>query len=174
LWTLENVVGTERFRRAMADYLARYRFKHPTALDFRSSLEQSLGGDLGWFFDDYMAKGGLIDYTAGSIDLRSDGTLVWVMRQGTVPAPVEIVVMLADGTRKRLTWDGRGQITRFRFDLGSRVVRVEIDPERKLMAELDVLDNGVSVEPEVGAALTFGGRLAFWFQLLSQMIGLFG
>jgi hypothetical protein len=30
LWTLEGVAGAERFRNAMATYLAQYRFKHPS------------------------------------------------------------------------------------------------------------------------------------------------
>lgn len=174
LWTLERVVGTERFRHAMAEYLARYRFKHPNGADFRSSLERSLGGDLSWFFDDYLAGTGRIDYAAGSIDNNPDGPSVWVARQGSVRAPVEVAVTLAGGERKTMTWDGHGQITRFRFAPGAQVVSVEVDPQRKLAAEVNVLDNGVTLQPSSGPALTFGGRLVFWFQALVQSVGLFG
>jgi len=175
LWTLEQAVGTERFRRAMADYLARYRFAHPTAADFRAALERSLGVDLKWFFDDYLAGSGGIDYAAGRIDNNAaDGPMVWVIRKGSVPAPVESAVTLADGTRKPLLWDGQGAIHSFRFEPGSQVVRLEVDPQHKLKAELDVLDNGVALQPQAGPALTLGGRLAFWFQAIAQLIGLFG
>jgi hypothetical protein len=175
LWTLELAVGTERFRHAMADYLARYRFAHPTAADFRASLERSLGGDLKWFFDDYLDGSGGIDYTAGRIDnSASDGPMVWVIRQGSVRAPVEVVVTLADGTRTSLLWDGQGAIHSFSFAPGSQVLRLEVDPQHKLKAELDVLDNGVAIQPQTGPALTLGGRLAFWFQAIAQLVGLFG
>lgn len=175
LWTLEQAVGTERFRRAMADYLARYRYAHPTADDFRAALERSLGVDLQWFFDDYLAGSGGIDYAAGRIDnSASDGPMVWVIRHGSVPAPVEIAVTLADGTSTSLPWDGQGAIHSFSFAPGSQVVRLEVDPQHKLKAELDVLNNGVAVQPQAGSALTLGGRLAFWFQAIAQLIGLFG
>jgi Peptidase family M1 domain len=175
LWTLEQTVGTERFRHAMADYLARYRYTHPTAADFRATLERSLGVDLKWFFDDYLDGSGGIDYAAGRIDNDSaEGPTIWVIRQGSVHAPVEIAVTLGDGTRKLLTWDGQGAIHSFRFAPGSQVVRLDVDPQHKLKAEIDRLDNSVAVEPQTGSALTLGGRLAFWFQAIAQLIGLFG
>jgi hypothetical protein len=172
LWTLEEVVGTERFRRAMADYLAKYRFKHPTGADFRATLEQSLNADLSWFFDDYLAGEGVIDYAAGKVD-QQEGK-VWVVREGTVPAPVEVVVTLADGERRTMSWDGQGALTSFQLEPGSQVTRVEIDPERKLKAELDILDNGVTLQAQIGPALTLGGRLAFWLQAVAEMLGTFG
>ncbi len=172
LWTLEGVVGTERFRHAMADYLTKYRFKHPTGADFRATLEQSLNADLGWFFDDYLAGEGVIDYAVGKVD-QQEGK-VWVVREGTVPAPVEVVVTLAGGERRTMSWDGRGALTSFQLEPGSQVTRVEIDPERKLKAELDILDNGVALQPQLGPALTLGGRLAFWLQAVAGMLGTFG
>ncbi|HEX9372772.1 MAG TPA: M1 family aminopeptidase, partial [Roseiflexaceae bacterium] len=174
LWTLERVVGTERFRRAMADYLAAYRFKHPTGADFRASLERSLGGDLGWFFDDFLSGTGVIDYAAAPIPSDGGGSTVWVIRQGAVRAPVEVRVTLASGAQQTRGWDGRAESVSMSFPAGDPVVRVEVDPERKLKAELDVLDNGVSAAPEVGPALTLSGRLVFWLQSFVHSIGLFG
>jgi hypothetical protein len=141
LWTLESIVGTERFRHAMADYLARYRFKHPTGADFRASLERSLGGDLRWFFDDYMNGSGVIDY---AVD-RNDGRTVMVTRAGTVRAPVEIGVTLASGARLLKTWDGQTPSASFAFPAGDPVKKVEIDPEHKLKAEVDRVNNTSAV-----------------------------
>jgi hypothetical protein len=174
LWTLESIVGAERFRRAMADYLAEYRFKHPTGADFRASIERSLGGDLSWFFDDYMNGAAVIDYAAGPIEHTAGGDSVSVIRTGGVRAPVEVRVTLASGAQEIRSWDGRSERTSFVFPAGDAVTRVEIDPARKLKAELNVLDNGLSATPQVGAALTLGGRLAFLFQALAQALGLFG
>jgi hypothetical protein len=174
LLTLERVVGTERFRHAMAGYLAAYRYQHPTAADFRSSLEGSLGGDLRWFFDDYIAGQGVIDYAAGPIANEPSGSSVTVTREGAVRVPVEVAITLASGAQQTMPWDGQDASTRFSFPSSDPIVCVEVDPARKLAAELDVLDNGVSTSPEVGPALTLGGRLLFLFQMLAQSIGLFG
>jgi hypothetical protein len=174
LLTLENVVGTLRFRRAMADYLAAYRYKHPTAADFRSSIERSLGGDLGWFFDDYIAGTGMIDYAAGPIVNDPAGSRVTVTRNGTIRVPVDLAVTLADGAQQTIEWDGQEPSTSFNFPSDTPVVQVELDPARKLVAELNVLDNSTSTSPQVGPALTLGGRLLFLFQMLAQSVGLFG
>jgi hypothetical protein len=156
----------------MADYLAAYRYKHPTGADFRASLERSLGGDLGWFFDDFMNGEGVIDYAAGPID--AGGGSVRIAREGAVPAPVDVRLTLASGAQHKQIWDGQGESTSFSAPPGDPVVRVEIDPERKLKAELDRLDNGASAGVELGPALTVGGRLAFWLQAVVQSLGLFG
>ncbi len=174
LLTLENVVGTARFRRAMADYLAAYRYQHPSAADFRGSIERSLGGDLRWFFDDYIADQGAIDYAAGAITSEPSGSSVTVTREGAVRVPVEVAITLASGAQHIMPWDGQDASTSFSFPNSDPIVRVEIDPAHKLAAEIDVLDNGVSASPEVGPALTLGGRLLFLFQMLAQVAGLFG
>jgi hypothetical protein len=173
LWTLENVVGTERFRAAMADYLVAHRFKHPTAADFRASLEQSLGGDLGWLFDDFMSGEGVIDYAAAPVESGASGE-VRVLREGAVRAPVEVRITLASGAQRNELWDGQAASVSYAVPAGDPVLRLEVDPERKLKAELDRLDNGVSTRAEVGRAVTLGGRLIFWLQTLAQTVGLFG
>ncbi len=174
LWTLEGAVGTARFRHAMADYLERYRWKHPAGSDFRASLEQSLGGDLTWFFDDYLSGTGVVDYAAGALANSGTGSTARVERKGQVRAPVEIQITLAGGGRQRKVWDGHEASTTYTFPAGDPVAKVEVDPEHKLRAELDVLNNGATVRPLVGPAVTLGGRLAFVTQVIVQLLGLFG
>ena len=146
LWTLEGVVGTAAFRRAMAEYLSEYRFKHPTGADFRRVLERSLG-DQGWFFDDYLNGTGVIEYVAAPIETAASGSIVRARRVGDVRAPVEVRVTLADGTQQVKTWDGRTEDFSFTFPADNPVKKVEIDPEDKLKAEHDRLNNTRSAAP---------------------------
>lgn len=173
LWTLEYVVGTERFRKAMSDYLQQYRFTHPTAADFRASLERSLG-PLGWFFDDFLAGQGVIDYAAGPIENTDDSSVVQIVRNGTVRVPVDIQVTLASGSQHIMHWDGQSKNTRFEFPADDPIQSVEIDPQRKLKAELYVLNNAISVEPQLDATASLAGQLVFALQVIVQTIGLFG
>ncbi len=174
LLMLENVVGTEPFRRAMAAYLEAYRWKHPTAADFRASVEQSLDQDLGWFFDDYLAGPGVVDYAVSGIEQTAAGSTVRLSREGAVRVPVEVEVTLASGAKRAEVWDGRAESTTLTFPAADPVVRVVIDPMRELAAELDVLDNAAATRVQAGPALTVGGRLAFWTQVIVQMLGLWG
>jgi len=174
LWTLENIVGTEPFRRAMAEYLAAYKYKHPTGADFRASLERSLDADLSWFFDDYLASTGVIDYAAAPIENSSTSSNVVVLREGAVPAPVEILITRASGTEELKAWDGQTERVDYTFSADDPVIRVEVDPQQHLRAELDVLDNATSTRVQVEPALTLGGRLVYWFQMFGQLTGFFG
>ncbi|HEU5014643.1 MAG TPA: M1 family metallopeptidase [Roseiflexaceae bacterium] len=171
LWTLENIVGTQRFRQAMSNYLTQYRFKHPTGADFRASLKQSLGSDADWFFD-YMDGSGEIDYAVGGI--VDNGSGVIIHRLGEAIVPVEVRVTRASGKQEIRRWDGA--LTNVRYDFGGSdpVVRVAVDPDHKLVAELDVLNNQASTQFQTAPTITLGGRLAFWFQVIAQAVGLFG
>ena len=167
LWTLENQVGSERFRGAMRSYLDTWRFKHPQGADFRRSMEQSLGPQ-SWFFDQYMPTNGVIDYTVDEIR----GNEATLSREGQVAAPVEIVVTLQNGTREIEQWDGANET--FTLTTDGPIAQVQIDPNQKLTAEID-LDNNISATSvPLLPALTLGERLVFWFQSFAQVFGLFG
>ncbi len=144
LWTLEGVAGTERFRHAMADYLTQYRFKHPTGADFRAVLERDIG-DLGWLFDDYLNSSGTIDYAVAQIDHTEAASMVRVVRKGTVRAPVDILVTFRSGAQQVQSWDGQATSVELSFAGRNTVVRAEVDPFRKLKAELNRLDNSQGI-----------------------------
>jgi len=91
-----------------------------------------------------------------------------------VRVPVEIRVTLASGAQQMRTWEAREQHTSLTFPPGDPVKQVKIDPEYKLAAEFDRMDNGISTTVEVGSTTTLRGRLLFLFQAVVQTVGLFG
>ena len=80
----------------------------------------------------------------------------------------------ASGAVETITWDGQNESTQLTFPVGDPVVQVEVDPERKLMAEFDIADNSLSSDVAVGPAVILGGHLMFWLQLLVSLVGLIG
>jgi hypothetical protein len=142
LWTVESIVGTDRFRHAMMDYLSQYRFKHPNGADFRAVLERDLGS-LSWLFDDYLSSSGVIDYAVAQIEQTDVASTVQVIRNGAVRVPIDILVTFQNGAQQQQTWDGRAASLELKFPSGNPAVRVEVDPSRKLKAELNRLDNQV-------------------------------
>ena len=142
LWTLEGVVGADRFRHAMAGYLTQYRFKHPNGADFRAALERDLG-DLGWLFDDYLSSSGAIDYAVAQIEHMDVASTVRVVRKGAVRVPIDILVTFKSGAQQQQTWDGQATSVELKFPISNPVVRAEVDSSRKLKAELNRLDNSM-------------------------------
>ena len=49
-------LGDERLRAALAVYFDRWRFRHPRGGDFVASVEQSVGEDLTWYFDQVVSE----------------------------------------------------------------------------------------------------------------------
>jgi hypothetical protein len=142
LWTLEGVAGTDRFRHAMASYLTQHRFKHPIGADFRAALEGELG-DLDWLFDDYLSGSGVIDYAVAQVEHSDVASTVRVVRKGAVRVPIDILITFRSGAQHQQTWDGQATSMELTFPAGNPVVRAEVDPLRKLKAELNRLDNSI-------------------------------
>ncbi|MFN8062500.1 MAG: M1 family aminopeptidase, partial [Vicinamibacterales bacterium] len=56
LHMLRGIVGTEGFWRGIREYYGRYRDGNATTADFRRVMEEVHGGDLRWFFDQWLTR----------------------------------------------------------------------------------------------------------------------
>ena len=169
LITLERVVGAERFRNAMAAYLAAWRYRHPTAADFRAVMERELG-DLSWFFDDFIATTGQIDYRVLPI---ANGT-VTIERTGSVRVPTTVLVSFANGATQTYPLDGIATRVTLTLPPGAQPVTAVVDPAALLFAEVNQADNAASTTIQPLPTFTLAARLVFWLQTIVQTIGLFG
>ena len=87
--------------------------------------------------------------------------------------PQEILIRFSDGREVRETWDGRDRWRRFVYTGPEKVVSAEVDPDRKLLLDVDFTNNSRVLEPESGrAARKFGLGFAGWFQALLSLISL--
>jgi aminopeptidase N len=62
-WTLHMlraVVGDEAFWRGIREYYRSYRDRNATTADFRRVMEEASGTPLGWFFDEWLTRGGML------------------------------------------------------------------------------------------------------------------
>jgi hypothetical protein len=106
----DQVLGADRYDRAMREYARRWAFKHPTPADFFRTIEDYAGEDLSWFWHGWFYTTGTLDQAVDSVTtvaangrqrifLRNAGPLVMPVRLGigfedgsadTVSLPVEI------------------------------------------------------------------------------------
>jgi aminopeptidase N len=66
-WTLHmlrGVVGDTAFWAGIREYYRRYRDKNATTADFRRAMEEASGSDLGWFFEEWLTRGGMLKLRA--------------------------------------------------------------------------------------------------------------
>ena len=58
LHTLKNIVGEEKFREILKEFLERYKFSNADTEDFRKVVEEVVGRDMEWFFDQFIYNAG--------------------------------------------------------------------------------------------------------------------
>ena len=93
---LRQYLGTERFDKAMQQYFEDWKFKHPSPSDMRTSLENSSGEDLGWYFDGFIDTAAKNDWAISRVKKNNTSTSVTVKNKGEMTSPVEIVAYNGD------------------------------------------------------------------------------
>ncbi|MEK6572540.1 MAG: M1 family metallopeptidase, partial [Bacteroidota bacterium] len=71
LYTLERFLGEDLMYRVMRTYHHRYRFKHPTSKDFINTVNEVVGRDMTWFFDQTWYSSNLFDYSIDYVSSRT-------------------------------------------------------------------------------------------------------
>ncbi|MBK5254914.1 MAG: M1 family metallopeptidase [Vicinamibacteria bacterium] len=67
-WTLHmlrGLIGDHAFRTGVRAYYQRFRDRNATTADFRLAMEEASGMELGWFFDQWLTRGGYLKLRVG-------------------------------------------------------------------------------------------------------------
>jgi hypothetical protein len=205
LWllTLERELGWSTLQRILSTFFERYAFHHPTPDDFFAVANEVAGQDLGWFFDQVYRSAVTFDYAIGRVSstpvephgfLERDGKLVLaerskheeeegkafrtevvVERRGDGTFPVDVLLVFEDGTEQRERWDGRDRHTSYVVERGSKLRHAVVDPERKLLLDLDRTNDSRVREPESEKAATkWSSKWMLWLEDFLTTMAFFG
>jgi hypothetical protein len=165
LWlhTLERHLGWDTLQRILSTFFARWKYRHPRPADFFAVANEVSGQDLTWFFDQVYRSSNTFDYAVAHVETTpqtSRGfddrhptpqtgertaagyrTTVVVRREGEAVFPVEVVTTFDDGEQRRERWDGRERWTQYVYDWPVRAARVEVDPGRVLLLDVNYTNN---------------------------------
>lgn len=97
---LRYIIGEENFWNSLQNYFNDWAFKHPTPNDFIRCAEKTSGIELDWFLTDWTQTTNTIDYSIKSYDSKENQTVITVERVGLMPMPVEVQVLMKDGSTK--------------------------------------------------------------------------
>ena len=134
LHMLRSLLGERRFRRAIYNYVDRFRFNVAETSDLRRAMEDATGARLGWFFDQWVYRGG---YPALELSLApqdDDGsvavTIVPRKSDGeTYELRTELLVRAGDEEHRVSVRVGREARTIVVSGLGARPTMVVLDPD---------------------------------------------
>jgi hypothetical protein len=84
------------------------------------------------------------------------------IEDGTMP--VEVLVKFSDGTSVRETWDGLARYKVFSYKKTVKIVSAELDPDHKVLLDLNFNNNTLTTEPETAGIWRWVTKAMFWFQ----------
>jgi hypothetical protein len=89
---------------------------------------------------------------------------VAVRREGDAQAPVELNVKFKDGSVETRHWDGQYRWVRYEFEEQSEIEWAEIDPQNKLLLDVNFANNSHTKEAQTAPLLKWSANLLFWAQ----------
>ena len=183
--TLDRWIGRPAFDAALAEF-ARQAHARPVVLaDFTAVASSAAGQDLSWMLTPMLSESVTYDYAVAELhsDAAAGGrfdTVVTVERRGAgqftgAASPrtgpfdsgrgLTILTTFTDGDRIVDTWDGRDRRKTFTYRSAARATAAEIDPEMRLLLDLNRTNNSIVLETRTAtAASRWSMRWLLWLQ----------
>jgi aminopeptidase N len=145
-WTLHmlrGVVGDAAFWSGIQAYYRRHQNGNATTADFRRAMEQASGRELGWFFEQWLTRGGFLklrarwSHDASAKQLRLD---LEQLQAGTAfRVPIDVALAVEGEPRPRIERLELGERRQtLRLPLDRQPKRVELDPRAFVLMDADV------------------------------------
>ncbi|MDQ0476118.1 M1 family metallopeptidase [Chryseobacterium sp. MDT2-18] len=133
----ENILGEERFDKALREYIRRWAFKHPTPDDFFRTVENVSGEELNWFWRGWFLNKWKIDQAVKSAKyINGDftkGVIIKIENIGQLPMPVNMDITFKDGTVQNVKlpveiWKRNSEWS-FEVPTKKEIVSVQLNPK---------------------------------------------
>jgi hypothetical protein len=195
LATLAGVYGDEAVLGALGTYARRFRFAHPGPEDLIAVFAESLGERPAATFRTAMFDKGWVDYAvddvwsrrakspAGLFDRKGTRETTprveqdayeggaRIRRRGTLSFPVDVELVLEDGSTRRVSWNGEGEETQIPWSGPVALRAVRVDPEDRVLIDANPQNNAAKTEETHGPAPRVLERLTYAAELALQWLG---
>ena len=182
--TLDRWIGRPAFDAVLAEFVRQARARPLAVADFAAIASSVSGQDLSWMLPPMLTGRATYDYavaelrsrdadghfeTSVTVERRGDGEFTGAATPRTGPFDsgrgMMIQTTFADGRRVVDSWDGRDRRKTFTYRSGVRAVAAAIDPDMRLLLDLNRTNNGIAVEPQTRTAATrWSVRWMLWLE----------
>ncbi|QDP84986.1 M1 family metallopeptidase [Chryseobacterium sp. SNU WT5] len=159
----ENILGEERFDKALREYIERWAFKHPTPDDFFRTMENVSGEELNWFWRGWFLNKWKIDQAVTNVkyvngDFKK-GSIIKIENIGQMPMPVDLEIKFKDGTVQNMklpveVWKRNAEWS-FEAPTTKEITSVQLDPKGTL-PDANVKNNTFKMEGVIVEKINLG------------------
>jgi hypothetical protein len=190
LATLERMIGRDAMDSALSVYFHRWKFRHPYTADFVAVFNQVIpaihgnrfGEDLNWYFDQFLYGTETCDFELSSIStaLLKEGETVTYESSVTVRQlrdarlPTEVYIGFENDEVVVEQWDGQSDATVYTYRRTAPVAWAEIDPGRKIMLDLNFVNNSKDLSPPSWPIWKYTIRILYVIQNVLQSLAFLG
>jgi hypothetical protein len=139
----QEILGPAAFDDAFRTYIQRWAFKHPSPTDFFRTMEDVSGRRLDWYFREWYLENPHFDPTIDSVVTaqHGDSMLVGVLygNHARGVEPIRARFTFSDGSTQEFDYPAEVWSTNTRMYareyafVGKKLVRIELDPEKRLV-----------------------------------------
>ncbi|MBR2566883.1 MAG: M1 family metallopeptidase [Paenibacillus sp.] len=146
---IEQQVGTKNMERILSTYVKKYRFKHPGTGDFQKVVEQVTRTSWAEYFNQYVYRSGMADFTIEKIKvtpMKKDGKVMYessvtVAKKGSDFPKVPVRIAFEDGHTVNKQWNGLEDRITYKLTYTSPVSWAMTDPLYDIVLENRHMNN---------------------------------
>lgn len=136
----DQILGEDRFDRALRAYIERWAFKHPSPDDFFRTIENVAGEDLNWFWRGWFLNNWKMDQAITGVSYNKNnpkhGVLITIASLEKMPMPVILEIKTKSGHTYQVklpveVWERNTNWT-FLYPSTEEISTVTLDPDHVL------------------------------------------
>jgi hypothetical protein len=129
---MKDLLGDDLFKKCLHEYMNRWHGKHPIPWDFFFTFNDITGKNLNWFWSSWFFSNNYIDLAIKSATNSGNNYSVTIENIGGMPAPVNVIVNYADGTKESFhqtpaIWQNNLQQATVKISATKKVSSVSLD-----------------------------------------------
>jgi hypothetical protein len=139
---LEETIGKDKFRAVIHEFTNRWKGKHPSALDFFLTFNESTGEDLNWFWKPWFFEFGYPDLGIEKVENNS----ITILKKGNLPVPIVLDITYEDNSQKTVSrpaniWSSGDIIYNIKLENNKKIREIVLNKKENLIPDKFRKDN---------------------------------
>ena len=147
--TLKDLLGEEKFKEAIKEFMTHWNGKHPTPYDFFFTLQNSSGQNLDWIIKPWFYEFGYVDLALINVAKDDYEYKIVIEKKGNYPASVHLKLIFANGSNETIknnssVWKNGN--TEFIIERESLLQIISVELLNPSLLDIDLSNNIINID----------------------------